>query len=69
MNSDHIRRVAIRAFNIRLISWMLTVELDGRPAAFTLPENLKEGWELAPAGSEESFFEKLAQWWRGRQQA
>lgn len=69
MHRDDVRRLAIHAFSARMVSWMLTVELDGRPPAFALPENLQEGWKLAPAGSEEGFFEKLAQWWRGRRGA
>ena len=53
------RYAVIRAFSLHLLGWMISVETDGRPTRFTLPESLQQAWELAPADSEESFWEKL----------
>ena len=53
------RHAVVRAFSLHLMGWMIAVETDGRPAKFTLPESLQQAWELAPADSEESFWEKL----------
>lgn len=53
------RHAAVRAFSIHLLQWMIVVETDGRPAKFTLPDSLSEAWSMAPADSEESFWEKL----------
>lgn len=56
------RRGVIRAFSVHLLHAMTTVELDGQPARFALPDTLTEAWSLAPADSEESFWEKIAAW-------
>ena len=55
------RYAAIRAFSIHLLRGMLAVELDGQPARFALPDSLQQDWQIAPADSEESFWEKLHQ--------
>ena len=53
------RRALVRGFSLHLMGWMIGVETDGRPAKFTIPVSLTEAWQLAPADSEESFWEKL----------
>ena len=53
------RHAVARAFSIHLMRWMISVETDGRPTKFTLPESLQEAWQLAPDDSEESFWDKL----------
>ena len=53
------RHALVRAFSLHLLRWMITVDLDGRPTRFRLPETLHQGWELAPPDSEESFWDKL----------
>jgi uncharacterized protein (DUF2236 family) len=53
------RHAVARAFSIHLLRWMISVETDGRPAKFTLPESLQEAWQMAPDDSEESFWDKL----------
>ena len=57
------RTLAFRAFSARVVQWMFNVELDGRPATFTLPEHLSQAWKTAPADSEEGFWDKLRAWW------
>lgn len=59
VNREAQRSAAARAFSIRLLQGMLKVELDGQPARFVLPDSLSEGWQMAPADSEESFWEKI----------
>ncbi|MBY0496608.1 MAG: DUF2236 domain-containing protein [Cyanobacteria bacterium] len=53
------RHALVRSFSIHLLRWMLTVELDGRPASFAIPDALQEDWQIAPADSEESFWDKI----------
>lgn len=53
------RRALVRGFSLHLMGWMIGVETDGRPTKFTLPVSLTEAWQLAPADSEESFWQKL----------
>jgi hypothetical protein len=53
------RHAVVRAFSVHMLRWMITVDLDGRPNRFTLPETLSQGWELAPDDSEQSFWHKL----------
>jgi len=53
------RRALVRGFSLHLLGWMIAVETDGRPTKFTLPQSLTEAWQLAPADSEESFWQKL----------
>jgi hypothetical protein len=53
------RRALVRGFSLHLMGWMIGVETDGRPTKFTLPVSLTEAWQLAPADSEEGFWEKL----------
>lgn len=55
------RHAFVRNFSIHLLRWMLAVELDGQPARFALPDALHEDWQIAPADSEESFWQKLEQ--------
>jgi hypothetical protein len=49
----------VRGFSLHLLGWMISVETDGRPTKFTLPQSLTEAWQMAPADSEESFWDKL----------
>lgn len=53
------RRALVRGFSVHLMGWMINVETDGRPTKFTLPQSLTEAWQMAPADSEESFWQKL----------
>lgn len=53
------RRALVRGFSLHLMGWMIGVETDGRPTKFTLPTSLTEAWQMAPADSEEGFWEKL----------
>ncbi len=64
MTREAQRSALVRTFSIHLIRGMLKVELDGRPARFALPDSLHEDWQIAPADSEESFWEKLEQRFR-----
>lgn len=56
------RHVAVRSFAIRLLQGMEAVELGDRRAKFAVPDSLSDGWAMAPAGSEESFWHKLRAW-------
>lgn len=56
------RHVAVRSFAIRMLQGMQAVELGQRRATFTVPDSLADGWAMAPAGSEESFWRKLREW-------
>jgi uncharacterized protein (DUF2236 family) len=47
-----------RHFSMHLLKAMIAFDLDGR-AAFTLPSTLEQGWSLAPADSEESFWQRI----------
>jgi hypothetical protein len=60
------QHVAVRAFAVRLLQWMQAVELGDQRARFTVPAALSEGWAMAPAGSEESFWRKLREWDQAR---
>jgi uncharacterized protein (DUF2236 family) len=60
------RHAILRAFSIKVLQWMLRVELDGQPARFALPDALQEDWQIAPPESEESFWDKLADKFKGR---
>ena len=53
------RSALVRRFSIELLRWMLTVELDGQPARFAIPDSLHEDWQIAPPDSEETFWQKL----------
>jgi hypothetical protein len=53
------RHALVRSFSIHLLRWMLHIELDGQPARFALPDALQQDWQIAPADSEESFWQKL----------
>ncbi len=53
------RSALVRGFSIRLLQGMLNVELDGQPARFVIPDSLHQDWHMAPAASEESFWQKL----------
>jgi ER-bound oxygenase mpaB/B'/Rubber oxygenase, catalytic domain len=53
------RHALVRTFSIHLLRWMLTVELDGRPASFAIPDALQQDWQIAPPDSEESFWDKI----------
>lgn len=59
VNREAKRSALVRWFSIHLLRWMLTVELDGQPARFALPDSLQEDWQIAPPDSEESFWKKL----------
>jgi hypothetical protein len=59
LDMESRRHALVRAFSLHLLRWMITVDLDGRPTRFRLPESLHQGWELAPPDSEESFWDKL----------
>jgi len=59
INREARRSALVRAFSIHMLRWMLTVELDGQPARFALPDSLQEDWQIAPPDSEESFWKKL----------
>ena len=41
---------------------MQAVELGDRRANFAVPDSLSDGWAMAPADSEESFWRKLREW-------
>ena len=56
------RHVAVRSFAIRMLQGMQAVELGDRRANFSVPDSLSDGWAMAPAGSEESFWQKLREW-------
>ena len=56
------RHVAVRSFASRMLQGMQAVELGDRRARFTVPDSLADGWAMAPAGSEESFWRKLREW-------
>ena len=56
------RHVAVRSFAIRMLQGMQAVELGDRRASFAVPDSLSDGWAMAPAGSEESFWRKLREW-------
>lgn len=60
------RHMLLRAFAIKLLQWMESVELGDNRASFTVPDSLAQGWEMAPAASEESFWQKLRHWDLGR---
>jgi hypothetical protein len=53
------RHAFMRVFSIHLLQWMISVEMDGRPAQFAIPDSLQEDWQIAPAESEDSFWKKL----------
>lgn len=53
------RHALIRGFSVRLLGAMTTIDLDGQPARFALPESLQQAWSVAPADSEESFWSRL----------
>lgn len=59
INREAKRSALMRTFSIHLLRWMLTVELDGQPARFALPDSLQEDWQIAPPDSEESFWQKI----------
>ena len=59
VNREARRSALVRWFSIHLLRWMLTVELDGQPARFALPDALQQDWQIAPPDSEESFWQKL----------
>ncbi len=56
------RHVALRAFAIHLLQGMQRVELGDSRARFAVPDSLSDGWAMAPAGSEDSFWHKLHEW-------
>ena len=56
------RHVAVRSFAIRMLQGMQAGELGQRRATFTVPDSLADGWAMAPAASEESFWRKLREW-------
>ena len=53
------RHALVRTFSIHLLRWMISVEMDGQPARFAIPDALQEDWQIAPADSEESFWDKI----------
>jgi len=59
INREAQRSALVRTFSIHMLRWMLTVELDGQPARFALPDSLQQDWQIAPPDSEESFWKKL----------
>lgn len=59
------RHVALRVFAIHLLQGMERVELGDRRAGFAVPDSLSDGWAMAPADSEDSFWHKLHTWERG----
>ena len=59
MTFEAKRHAFVRSVSIHLLRWMLAVELDGQAARFALPDALHEDWQIAPADSEESFWDKL----------
>lgn len=56
------RHIWVRAFAVRLLQWMESVELGDERATFTVPDSLHDSWAMAPADSEESFWHKLHAW-------
>lgn len=56
------RHVALRVFAIRMLQGMQAVELGDQRARFAVPDALADGWASAPAGSEDSFWQKLRAW-------
>ena len=52
-----------RYFSIHFIQWMITVDLNGRRAAFEIPDVLARRWHLDP-DTEPTFFERLERWAR-----
>lgn len=56
------RHVLLRVYAVRLLQWMQTVELGDARASFSVPDSLNDDWQSAPAGSEESFWQKLKVW-------
>jgi hypothetical protein len=59
MDREAQRRGLVRWFSIHLLRWMISVEMDGQPARFAIPDSLQEDWQIAPPDSEESFWTKL----------
>ena len=59
VNHEAKRSALVRWFSIHLLRWMLTVELDGQPARFALPDALQQDWQIAPPDSEDGFWKKL----------
>jgi hypothetical protein len=53
------RHALVRAFSIHLLRYMVSVEMDGLPVDFEIPDSLTEAWQAAPGDSEESFWDKL----------
>ncbi|MEZ5416408.1 MAG: oxygenase MpaB family protein [Vicinamibacterales bacterium] len=60
------RHVALRVFAIRWLQAMQAVELGDARASFSVPDSLSDDWASSPAGSEESFWQKLRAWDRAR---
>lgn len=58
VDAEGKRHALIRGFSVRLLGALTTIDLDGR-ARFTVPDSLSEGWQTAPADSEESFWSRL----------
>lgn len=52
---------AARHFSIRMLRWMVNVELGGRSAPFEIPEVLRRRWRLDPE-TEPTFWQRLAGW-------
>jgi uncharacterized protein (DUF2236 family) len=59
MTREAQRSALVRTFSIHLLRWMISMELDGQPARFALPDSLQQDWQIAPPDSEESFWKKL----------
>jgi hypothetical protein len=66
MNREAQRLALVRWFSIHLLRWMISVEMDGQPARFAIPDSLQEDWQIAPPNSEESFWQKLRDRIHGR---
>ena len=60
------RHALVRSFSVHLVRWMIGVEMDGQPARFAIPDALQQDWQIAPADSEESFWQKLQERIHGR---
>lgn len=59
LNREAQRSALVRTFSVHLLRWMISMELDGKPAQFAIPDSLQQDWQIAPPDSEESFWRKL----------
>jgi hypothetical protein len=63
MRDSPVLQRAARSFSVHFIRWMISVELGGRAAPFSIPLELERRWNLHGA-PEPTFLQRLAAWFR-----